>query len=106
MPVSFIDGLKTAATSSYAFVAYVCLVSAWVYVAVAQHRLKQVSKVIAQVPPESRAALLAKEYNVLPRSGLSAEQWMRSRKHTLLFFACLALMIVALLITVVALTVR
>jgi hypothetical protein len=72
MPSSFI-GLQAAATSPYAFVAYICVVAAWTYVALAQHRLKQVAKIIAEVRPEERAALLAREYNVLPRSGLSAE---------------------------------
>src|SRR5690349_21152371 len=106
MPPGFFEGLRTAATSPYAFVAYICLILAWAYVAIAQHRLKRVSQVIAQVPREQRASLLAKEYNVLPRSRLSAEQWIRSRKHTLFFLAFLALLLASLVLITVALTVR
>jgi len=100
MPTGFFEGLKTAATSSYAFVAYVCLIVAWVYVAVAQHRLK----IISQLPPEHRPKALEHEYKVLPRAGLSAEQWIRSRKHTLLFLAFVALLVVTLVLATVALT--
>jgi len=106
MPQGFISGLKTAATSPYAFVAYLCLLSAWAFVVVAQQRLRRIAKVIGQVPPKDRAALLAKEYNVFPRSGLSAEQWIRSRRHTLLFYAFLSLVIAALALATVALTLR
>jgi len=62
--------------------------------------------VITQVPPQERAALLAKEYNVLPRSGLSAEQWIRSRKHTLFFLGFLLLLIAGVVLATVALTLR
>jgi hypothetical protein len=106
MPSSFISGLKTAASTPYAFVAYVCLLTAWVYVGIAQQRLKHISKAIGQVPQKDRAALLAKEYNVLPRSGLSAEQWIRSRKHMLVFLAFLALLVAGVLLIAIALSLR
>jgi hypothetical protein len=106
MPPGFITGLKIAATSPYAFVAYICLVIAWVYVATAQYRLKRLSKVIEHIPAEDRAKLLEKEYNVLPRAGLSAEQWIKSRTHTLFFLAFLALLLAGLMLTTIALTTR
>ena len=106
MPQSLISGLETAAKSQYAFVAYICLIAAWVYVVVAQSRLKRISKAISLVPAEQRGALLSKEYNVFPRSGLSAEQWIRSRRHTLFFIGFLALVVAALIVIVVAMTLR
>lgn len=104
MPPGFFSSLKSAALSPYAFVAYIGLTLAWVYVAVAQHRLKRISKVITAVPADQRGPLLAKEYNVFPRSGLSAEDWIRSRKHMLFFLAFLAILIAVVLITVIAMT--
>lgn len=106
MPSGFFSSLKTAGTSPYAFAAYIALICAWVYVVVAQYRLKRISKIIAEVPAEQRAALLAKEYHVLPRSGLSADQWIRSRKHTLFFFAFLSILVAIVVVVVIALTVN
>jgi hypothetical protein len=104
MPHWLIDGLKVAGTSAYAFVAYVCLVAAWLYLATAQFRLNKISKVIDRIPESERTALLSKEYNVLPKAGLSPEQWIRSRKHTLYFLVFLALVVAGLVVTTVALT--
>jgi hypothetical protein len=84
--------------------AYIGLILAWVYVAIAQHRLKRMAQVIKEVPADQRASLLAKEYNVLPKAGLSADQWIRSRKHSLFFFAFLAVLMAVVLIAVIALT--
>jgi hypothetical protein len=103
MPPGLISGLKVAASSPYALVAYVCLLVIWACVWIAQQRLKRISKVIGQLPPEDRAALLTKEYNVLPRSGLSAEQWIRSRKHMLIFYAFLALVVAGVILIAIAL---
>jgi hypothetical protein len=54
------------------------------------------------VPEKDRAALLAKEYNTTPRKGLSAEQWIRSRKHLLLFLTFVALVVAIAVVTVTA----
>jgi len=104
MPPGFFSSLKTAALSPYAFVAYVGLILAWAYIALAQHRLKRISKVINAVEPDERGALLAKEYSVFPRAGLSAEEWIRSRKHLLFFWAFLAVIIAVVVLTTIALT--
>jgi len=102
VPPEFLSGIKTAATSPYALIAYICALVAWVYVTIAQHRLKGISKVISKVPEKDRAALLAREYSTFPRMGLSAEQWIRSRKHLLLAYAVFALIIAAAVVTVTA----
>jgi hypothetical protein len=100
VPSEFFSSIKTAATSPYALIAYVCLLAAWVYIATKGFGLRHISKIIMAVPEKDRAALLAKEYNTTPRKGLSAEQWIRSRKHLLLFLAFIAL-VVALAVVIV-----
>jgi len=100
VPPEFFSSIKTAATSPYALIAYVCLLAAWVYIAARGFRLRQISKIIMAVPENDRAALLAKEYNTTPRKGLSAEQWIRSRKQMLLFLAFIALVVAVAVVAV------
>jgi hypothetical protein len=96
---SFLEGLQTVATSPYAFVAYVCLLAGFIYWLVSQIRLKA----IARLPAEEQAAVLKKEYNVLPRVGLSGEQWIRSRGLTLTFWAFVVLIVAVVLLGTVGL---
>ena len=65
----------------------------WTYVAVSRYRLRHISSVIDKIPENQRAALLAREYSIFPKSGLSAEQWLRSQRQRLVFLAVLALLI-------------
>lgn len=102
MPSEFFSSIKTAATSPYALIAYLCLVAAWVYIATRGFRLRHISKIIMAVPENDRAALLAKEYNTTPRKGLSAEQWIRSRKQLLLFLAFISLVVAVAVVAVTA----
>jgi hypothetical protein len=78
----FLDHLKDVATSPYALIGYTLVVAAWAYVATAQRRLKVVARAIRELPEDDRATVLLKEYNVTPRAGLSAEQWIKSRRDT------------------------
>jgi len=102
VPPEFFSGIKTAATSPYALIAYICALAAWACVTIARYRLSRISKIIAQVPEKDRASLLAKEYSTFPRAGLSAEQWIRSRKHLLLGYAVFILIIAAAVVAVTA----
>jgi hypothetical protein len=102
VPSEFFSNLKAAATSPYALIAYICLLAAWVYIATRGFRLRHISKIIMAVPEKDRAALLAKEYNTTPRKGLSAEQWIQSRKHLLLFLAFIALVVAIAVVAVTA----
>lgn len=98
----FLKHLQDIASSPYAFIGYISVVSAWVYIATAQHRLKTISKIIRDLPEEDRAKVISKEYNTTPRSGLSPEQWIRSRLHTLYFLAFFAVIICATILIVIA----
>lgn len=99
----FLTHLKETASSPFAFVAYVCVVAAWVYVAVARHRLNKVAGIINALPEERRTDVILQEYKTAPKAGLTAEEWLRARRLTLIFYSFLATLIA--LIAVVGMTV-
>jgi len=96
--------LKDVGSSPYAFAAYIAVVAAWVYTTVARYRLGKIAKLLKDVPPQHRAKVIEKEYSTLPRSGLSAEQWIKSRQHVLLFVAFLSLLLCLTIIVIIALS--
>lgn len=98
----FLRYLPEAATSPLAFVAYVVVVAAWTYSFVARNRLQTISRLITDIPEAERAEIIRREYNTTPRSGLSAEQWIRVRKQTLLFLSLLATLVAVVAIAAMA----
>jgi hypothetical protein len=102
-PTQFLNHLKDTAASPFAFVAYLAVVGAWAYIIIARHRLTTIAKTLNALPEDRRAEILLKEYNTTPRKGLSAEQWIRARKHVLILVSFLATLIAALAIAGMAL---
>ena len=100
---SFLEALPAASSSPFAFLAYLFVVVVFAYVTVAQYRLKRIASIIKDVPEADRAKLLAKEYNTLPAHGLSAEQWIKSRRQMLWFWSFAAVLGAFLVLAVVAL---
>jgi hypothetical protein len=103
MSQGFFSAIKIAAASPFGVVAFIGLLVAWACVKIAQYRLKRISKIIMAVPEQDRATLLAREYSTFPRTGLSAEQWIRSRQYQYRFYAILAAIVAVTLIVVTAL---
>lgn len=101
-PSIFLEHLKDAASSPFAFVAYVCVVAAWLYAATSRHRLNVMAKMIKDLPEHERIKVIEREYGTTPRAGLSAEQWIRARLHALLFLAFLSLLIAAIAVAGIA----
>jgi hypothetical protein len=99
----FLATLKDVGSRPYAFAAYIAVVSAWVYTTVARYRLGKIAKLLKDLPPQHRARVIEKEYSTLPSSGLSAEQWIKSRRHVLLFIAFLSLLLCLTIIVIIAL---
>jgi hypothetical protein len=99
----FLTSLSQVASSPYAFAAYIAVVAAWVYTTVARHRLSRMANLLRELPPAERTQLIAKEYSFAPRGGLSAEQWIRSRQHLLLFLGFFSLVVCATVIVIIAL---
>ena len=97
-----IDALPVVTTSPFAFIAYVVLVAALIYIFIAQYRLRTIARVIEALPLKERGPTLRKEYNTSPARGLTAEQWIRARRHQLLFFAFLAVILCVLVVVILA----
>jgi hypothetical protein len=97
----FMSHLKDVASSPYALIGYIVVIVAWVYVVTAQGRLRNISKIISELPEEDRSKILLREYNTSPRKGLTAEQWIRSRQHTLLFLVFLAIILCGTILVIV-----
>jgi hypothetical protein len=98
---SFLDALQVVAKSPYAFVAYVCLLAGFIYWLVSQIRLKA----IARLPAQKQAEILKREYNVFPRAGLSGDEWIRTRRQTLTFWAFVVLIVAVVLLGTIALVI-
>ncbi|WP_139017366.1 tetratricopeptide repeat protein [Bradyrhizobium sp. STM 3809] len=98
----FLAALPAAASSPYAFISYLCLIATVTYTSIAQFRLRTIARIINTLPEKDRGALLKKEYNVLPANGLTADQWIRSRRQMLIFWFLIALVASAIVIAVIA----
>jgi hypothetical protein len=101
----FLVNLRAVAGSPYAFAAYVAVAAAWTYTTIARHRLEKIAQLFKDLPPDDRTKVIMREYSTAPRSGLSADQWIKSRQHMLMFVGFLSLLICATLIVIVALVV-
>ncbi|HKA74119.1 MAG TPA: hypothetical protein VKE26_20100 [Xanthobacteraceae bacterium] len=99
----FLLNLRTVAASPYAFAAYVGVAAAWTYTTVARHRLDRIAQLFKDLPPDDRIRMIMREYSTVPRSGLSAEQWIVSRRHTLFFVGFLSLLVCTTIIAIIAL---
>ncbi|MEG0323252.1 MAG: hypothetical protein RR619_04585, partial [Raoultibacter sp.] len=71
-----LGALPDAATSPYAFVAYVLLVIASAVIAWRVKRNKNLLNVLEKIPPEQRAKLIATEMGTPVPPGMTAEQWL------------------------------
>jgi hypothetical protein len=95
---SFVEGLKTASTGPYAFASYALLVACWTYLVAKGQRLR----VIKKLPESDRTAVLLREYPDYPRSGLSAEQYLRSKRLTMIMIGCIAFLGALTVVSVIA----
>lgn len=99
-----LEHVSEAASSPFSVVAYICVVAAWTYITIAQHRLDKISKQLKHLPESERASILAREYSVLPRKGLSAKQWLRARRELLFFIGFLSILFAVLVVTLTAIS--
>jgi hypothetical protein len=99
----FLESLKVVAASPYALVGYLALVAAWLTLAIYGQKIRAIGKLIKDLPERDRLEILKREYHTTPRAGLTADQWIRSRKHAFIFFAFLALVVGAIVLVLAAL---
>jgi hypothetical protein len=97
----FVDALSSIKGDPLTLVAYVICVAAWVVVSLQSRKASKLFKTVRNLPEKDRLAAISLEYRTSPRAGLSAEQWIRSRKHLYLFsgFAITVLVLFALIIS-------
>jgi hypothetical protein len=95
--------LRQVAGSPLALLGYALLLASWTYVALARHRLNRVASIISKIPEAQGAQILERAYSTFPKSGLSAEQWLRSQRQGLIFFGLLAALIAAAVLVGIAL---
>jgi hypothetical protein len=103
LPPGFWSSLKVAATGPFGLTGYLVAALVTCLIVFRWNRLRLITKALAKVPAGDRAALLAREYGVTPRSGLSAEQWIRARKHQYATVLIVALILAAAVVCIVAL---
>jgi hypothetical protein len=96
-----LDALPGAARSPSAVLLYICLLVAYLIFVSQTYRLKRISKSIALVPEKQRAAILEKEYLTFPKSGLSANQWLQSRRQLFYLLAFVATLIAGLVFALI-----
>src|SRR5262249_24540731 len=87
-------------------VAYITVIISWLIVALQTRKSTQFFNVIKNLPEADRLEALKLEYRTTPRAGLSAEQWLTSRRMNLIFagfgitiFAIVLLLLFALTIS-------
>jgi hypothetical protein len=90
----FIDNLGEVAGKPYAYAAYVCVLAAWTYITITRLQLKG----IQALKPEDRSRVLAARYRVFPKTGLSGDEYIRSRKNELFFWGFVVLVVAVVLL--------
>jgi hypothetical protein len=104
---SLLAALPSAASSPYAFVAYISVLVGWVIIALKVKRNAQLLAHIDKLPPKDRLVALQLEMGTVNiKEDMTPEQWLRARVHSYLFFGFSILCLAAVVIFVVAYSVR
>lgn len=97
-----LGALPVAATSPYAFVAYVLLVAASAAIAWRVKRHKTLLSSIEKIPVEQRAELVAREMGAPLPPGLTAEQWIQYKIHQYYLLSFLSVLICGTVVFAIA----
>lgn len=84
---NLIDSLKLIGDQPLALVGYIAIVGAWLYASLLNRKAIALFRAIKSLPEEDRLKAITLEYRVVPKSGLTAEQWLRSRQTSYIFAA-------------------
>ena len=102
---SLVSALPSAATSPFAFVAYVLVIASWVVIALRLKRNRQLLDHIEKLPQADRLKALQLEMGAVQvRSGLTADQWLRSRVHLYYFLGFCVGCVAAVVVFAIAVT--
>ena len=103
MPSQFFSSLKTVAGSPYALIAYIVLLMGWVFLSYRRSRLTIIAKALNHIPEKDRKNVLLQDYGIYLKEGMSAQDYLKGQRQTYIFMFLLAVIIMATIITVVAL---
>lgn len=104
MPVhDFLAALREASSSNYAFVAYVGVLAAFAYVAVTRAKLQAMTKSLAVLSASERAEALRRLYPEFPTKGMTADEFIRSRRNAQILIAFIVLVIATVAIVTIVL---
>ncbi|WP_342316796.1 hypothetical protein [Lysobacter sp. FW306-1B-D06B] len=107
----FLDQLQIVSTHPFAFVAYIALIGLWAIVVIKANRMRTVSRTISQslthLPERQRPKALAdalREQGYHLKEGMSAKDFLRAERMKYIFYATIALLVVAVILTTLVLT--
>jgi hypothetical protein len=95
----FLKALKTVADSPLALVGYIGVLASWLIAALQDKKSGQVIRALKELPEDQRLQALRWSYKTVPRDGISAEQWLRSKRYAYLLTAFLVTCFVLLAIS-------
>jgi hypothetical protein len=102
----FLSSIPAAAASPLALVAYLAVVAVWGAVALKVKRSRDILRDLEKLPGRDRLRALEAEIgHVHLASGLTPEQWLRSRIYNYMFWGFIALCVLVVIIVAISATV-
>jgi hypothetical protein len=99
---AFVAGLREAAHSQPAFVAYVLLALCWTLLFASAQSLRGFASAIRDLPELQRVELLKRDYPAFIRKSLSSQDFIGRRQKLIWLVALLALLLATTVVVVVA----
>lgn len=93
-----VKGLSEAAKSPLSYVAYMFIVIAWAAITWKESRIKNITKTLSLLPEDKRLEALKLEYKLIPKSGLSSNEFLKHERKKYYFLAFGASVIAMLII--------
>ena len=97
-----LKGIIEAGKSPLAFVAYIVVAIAWAAIVWKEARIKNITKTLALLPEDKRLKALELEYKLIPKNGLSSQEFLTHERRRYYFLAFGISMLAALVITTLA----
>jgi len=92
----FAQLLESIAQYPFAVVGFIVLVGAWLVASLNYNKARKLLSTIKELPEQHRLKAIELEYKAAPRSGLSADQWLRHRQYLYVLVAFVLTLIVLL----------
>ena len=100
-----IKGIIEAAKSPLAFVAYIVLAVGWMTILWKESRIKIIAKTLSELPEKQRLNALKLEYQLIPKKGLTSDQFLKNERRKY-FFIAYGLTLIAIIIVITLIVYR